>query len=253
MQRKRKTESVERFRRKRARQEAHDNARRIARWTEDNIQGIENIEPDLPTFLCDREQDIWECLLAVGLVIGEDVYCRLIEAVKSLRREDEDNSTRVQVIKDLKTIFGTKDKMFSETICEQLGAMEGRRWPEYRNGKRITQNQLARLLKDFQTPNGLPIRPQKLRIDTEVKQGYRRQWFDKIIAVYAPDPPVEVEQPEQPSNDKSSSGFSNRNIDPQCSTLKSDSNPHEQCVVPAVPDEKGGTGQKNEKEGEELL
>ena len=222
MQRKSRTENVERFRRKKARREAHDIARRIARWVRDHIQVIESAQPDLPDFMGDREQDIWECLLAVALVIGEDVYYELIEAAKSLRCEDEDNSTRIQVIKDLKIIFGTKDKMFSETICEELWAMEDRRWPEYRNGKKITRNQLARLLKDFHTPNGLPIRPQKVRIGLEVKQGYRRQWFDKILVVYAPDPSVELEHPEQSGNDKGFSEFSNRNIDPQCSTLKSD-------------------------------
>jgi len=73
-----------------------------------------------------------------------------------------------------------------------------------------------------------------------VKQGYKRSWFDKVFDVYASDPPSKVEQPEQRSNDAGFSGFSNRNIDPLCSTLKSAENPHEHCDVPVVPDEKGG-------------
>ena len=250
MQRKSKSDTVKRFRRRTARKEARVIARRISRWAQDNMLAIESAEPDLPVFLGDREQDVWECLLAVAVVIGGDTYSKLVEAAKSLRLEDEDNSTRIQVVKDLNAIFGTKDKMFSEAICEELGAMEDRRWPEYRNGKRITQNQLARLLKDFQTPNGLSLKPMSIRIGTEGKKGYKLAWFTKVFDTYAPDPPSKPAQPAQPNNDKGFSGVSNRHKDLQCAGLKSGSNPHQQGVVPVVPDEKGGEAQETSSKGD---
>ena len=249
MQRKSPSDKLKRFRLRQVKVEAQDSVRKIARWAQDHLKEIEAADPELPDFMGDREQDIWECLLKVGQIISQETYEELVKAAKSLQGEDEDNAPQIQLLRDLKVIISKYDQVFSETLCRELWAMEDRQWPEYRNGKPITQNQLARLLKNFQLPDGLPLRPRKIRIGEDTKQGYRAKWFEKLFETYAPDPPLKVEQPEQSSNGAGFSEVSNRNTAPSCSTSKTNSNPHEQRVVPGVPDESGGAEEENQNKG----
>jgi hypothetical protein len=252
MERKSPSESVSRFRRKIADADAEILRRRMMRWSGDHTGQVAEAQPDLPDFLGDREQDVWEPLLCVACTLSPAAYLGLIESAKALLRpEDEDNAPQIQIIRDLKIIFGDKDKMFSETLCEELAAMEGRKWPEYRNGKPITQNQLARLLKGFKRPDGITIKPIDIRIETQVKKGYNRAWFKRLFSIYAKKPPFKAQQPLHPNNDAASSGFSEGNSEEGRCAFKNPANPRQHCVVAVVADENPKSGPK-EKSREEF-
>jgi hypothetical protein len=61
------------------------------------------------------------------------------------------------LLADIRDTFDASDEMASADLVEALVAIEGRPWAEFgRNGKALTQNQLARLLKP------LGIVPQKI-------------------------------------------------------------------------------------------
>jgi hypothetical protein len=251
MERKSPSDSVSRFRRKKAEIEAENLRRRIMRWSGDNAEAVAEAQPALPEFLGDREQDVWEPLMCVAHTLGPAFAENLTESAKALlRADDEDNAPQVQIIRDLKIIFGDHEKLFSETICEELAKMEGHRWPEYRNGKPITQNQLARLLKGFKRPDGLPIGPTDVRLET-VKKGYHRNWFERLFAIYAKNPPSKALQALQASNHAASSGYQSATPNRACSASKTPSNPRQDWVVAPVALQGGflSPKEKNERTG----
>ena len=75
---------------------------------------------------------------------------------------------KVQLLSDLRDVFTERDadKLASETIVEALLKLETRPWAEWRHGKPLTANGLARLLKPFS------VHPKTVRIGTDTPKGY---------------------------------------------------------------------------------
>ena len=70
--------------------------------------------------------------------------------------------------------------------------MEGRPWAEWKNGKAITQNGLARLLGKFGILSGT------IRLNGgQTAKGYKREDFEDVFLRYLPSPTV---TPSQPNN-----------------------------------------------------
>jgi hypothetical protein len=104
--------------------------------------------------LINRNADNWRVLFAIAEMIGADWPERIRDSASTLTpRESE--SIGPMLLSDMRAIFADKntDRLASAEICEALAAMEGRPWAEWRvknaSPKPISQNQLARLLKDF--------------------------------------------------------------------------------------------------------
>ena len=62
-----------------------------------------------------------------------------------------------------------------------LNEMEGKPWPEYKNGQHISKNQIARLLKPFD------IKPKSIRTDDgKTPKGYLSEQFKDAFSRYCP-------------------------------------------------------------------
>lgn len=172
MQRRAPGEPIERLRRDRIDAELLPLRRRSARWAADNKSVIRDAEPDVPTTLNDRAADNWRPLLAIADAAGGDWPARARKAALLLSGETliEDADVKVQLLWDLRDIFIERDadKLASETIVEALVKLETRPWSEWRRGKPLTQNSLARLLKPFR------IHPKTVRVGTDTPKGYDR-------------------------------------------------------------------------------
>src|SRR5262245_6655596 len=86
MQKKRRDERVDRFRRLRyldEAQPAHDGA---ALWASQHLETLREAQPELPDELSDRQQDVVEPLLAIAEVIGGDWPQELRDALVELLR-----------------------------------------------------------------------------------------------------------------------------------------------------------------------
>jgi hypothetical protein len=87
------------------------------------------------------------------------------------------------LLSDTKAVFDQEkrtDRLFSETLCDALAAMEGRPWAEYgKSGRPITKNQLAARLRRFKADAECktPIEPKPLWIGGQSKRGYERHQF----------------------------------------------------------------------------
>lgn len=216
--------------------------RMAARWAADHMDQLRGADPEL-SGLNDRAMDNWRPLVAVADVAGENwpKLARRASVILSGEGADDDDSTRVQLLRDLHAIFTRLGpEQHSEEIISELGAMEERPWPEWKNGKPITAAQLARLLKDYR------IKPKQVWRHGKNQRGYSLDQFKDAFERYTPPP-----DPLDPLKASSGAGFSPKNepLEPDPSSgSKNAGNPHEQDGLSGLADQKGGSGEKETSE-----
>src|SRR4030095_4552059 len=94
----------------------------------------------------------------------------------------------VDLLREFKELFQSKDRITSADLAEYLGGQVDKRWAEGRPGKPITQRQVARLLAPLKIKSGT------IRVGvTETPKGYMRDWFDDAFARYIP--PISLDTP----------------------------------------------------------
>ena len=169
-------------------------ARKAARWAKDNSPKLRKADPELPEWLLNRGADNWRPLLAIADIIGGEWPALARRIAKEVI--EEDSSHRTQLLFDIKGVFEGKavDRITSADLCEVLGKMEDRPWPEWgRNGKPITPNALARQL------SGFGIKPKLFRPDGLEKpgRGYLLEDFTDAFSRYHRPPTVTPLQPNE--------------------------------------------------------
>jgi putative DNA primase/helicase len=154
-------------------------ASRAARWAADNAERVRAADPVMPQGVFNRVADNWRPLLAIADVAGGDWPQRARKALEA-QATVEDNSVRVQLLADIRAIFADRrvDRLPSLKLVEALVAIEGRSWAEWKAGKPLSQNGLARLLKP------LKIRPGTKRIGGETAKGYYLGDFEDAFSRY---------------------------------------------------------------------
>jgi len=135
------------------------------------------------------------------------------------------------------------DQIKSEELVRTLVAMEGHPWAEFgRDGKPLTQNRLARLLKPYRiTPGTIRIGPGP----KDTAKGYKLAQFADVFERYLPAPSTQTVTPSQPNNDGHLDDF--QSVTPPGGVTDEESRNHlghKQCDVVTV-----GGGDVEEKEG----
>ena len=99
------------------------------------------------------------------------------------------------MLSNIKGVFKDKDvdRITSADLCEVLGKMEDRPWPEWgRSGKPITARALAKQLSWFE------IKPKTIRLDVGgTAKGYLLDDFTDAFTRYSPPPSVTPSQPKE--------------------------------------------------------
>ncbi len=143
-------------------------------------------EPEMPDGFSDRQEDISVPLLAIADHAGgawpQRTRSALLELFTAEANREATGSDGVTLLGDIRAIFEAEkaDRMFSAAICEKLGEMEDRPWPEYHRGQCITPVRLASVLKSYQ------IAPENFRDRDVVKKGYARSAFKDAWERYLP-------------------------------------------------------------------
>jgi len=156
---------------------------RIARWARDNAAKIAATDPAIPDGLTDRQADIWRELLRIADVADNDIgYMARIaaRAICDIANAADSGDFATLLLQDLKTMFESEPSRTSwpsYSIIQYLTAIEGRPWAEYKHGKPLTENGLARLLARFD------IRPLKLDSNS---RGYKLAQFADTFSRYTP-------------------------------------------------------------------
>lgn len=205
MRRKAPGEDVEKFRPGQSvRAQVLEYAQQCVRWATDNRNALTQAQPDVPSGIDDRAADSWFALLAIADRAGGrwPKLAREVAAAVMGGRDGAD-SIGVQLLRDLRQLFVAADtnRLSSAGIVAELVKLEDRPWPEYRNERPITPNQLAKLLKPF------GVSPRTIRLpDGSTPKGYFKADFEEPWARYlSPDadaPPAEAATAPHACGDK---------------------------------------------------
>jgi putative DNA primase/helicase len=160
-------------------------ARQVARWAADNLDALSDADPAMPAGLVNRTADNWRPLLAIADLAGGPWpdRARAVALAAVHARGDDDGSSRTRLLADIREAFDTEgvDRLSSARLVALLVEREDRPWSEFRGGKALTANTLARLLKPFE------VFPQSIRLDDgTTPKGYHRTRFDDAFARYLP-------------------------------------------------------------------
>ena len=180
LQRKPPGKKVERLRR-RDNKEFADLRSQAKRWAADNFDKLTDPDPEMPENLNDRAADNWRPLLAIADLAGGDWPTRAREAAGVLSGEAHNDAMGIELLKDIKAAFGDTEAMRSVDLVAKLAADPERPWAEWKHGKPLTQNQLARLLKSFCIVSETVHIP-----GLSDAKGYQRTHFEEPWNVYCP-------------------------------------------------------------------
>jgi putative DNA primase/helicase len=157
--------------------------RKARRWALDNDTTLRSAEPEMPMGLRGRRADNWRALLAIADAAGGEWPCLARNAAVTLSVDREGDTAGIVLLRDLHKLFATggADRLRSDEIARDLGAMEDRPWPEWKSGKPITPRQVAKLLGPF------GIAPTTIRTMAGTAKGYLASQFEDAFRRYLPD------------------------------------------------------------------
>ena len=147
-------------------------ARKMARWAQDHESTLTTTDPDMGE-LMNRTADNWRPLFSIADAAGAPWPKKVREIAAGADKASAEQSVSIRLLQDIRWIFdgcpeiddgktalrGSKlDRISSAELVSQLVTIEGQPWAEWKGGKEITQNSLARLLDRF------GIRPGNIRL-----------------------------------------------------------------------------------------
>jgi Protein of unknown function (DUF3631) len=185
LERRRADEPIQRFRHRIVEPEADKLRDRLETWADANVPTLVDAEPELPDELGDRQQEIWEPLLAIADLAGGDWPERARRAAVALAKVKgtADESRGIKLLEDIRRVFADKDdpeRLFGLDLVEALNAIEESGWGGWNDGAGMRTRDLARELARY------PISPQKLRIGEHTRHGFYRRQFEDAWVRYLP-------------------------------------------------------------------
>ena len=194
MQRKTSTEPRVRYR-DRDCQDFQSLRSRALRWANDNYTALADSDPEIPAVVNDRAADNWRPLLAIADLAGGRWPEAARRAAVALSGTSEDESTDMQLLRDLHWIFDGKpeerdgelrreyeptDKLFGHKLVAELRDIETSPWAGWRHGKGFTDRDLAKALKPYGAA------PETIRIGSVTAKGYYRAKLADAFERYLP-------------------------------------------------------------------
>lgn len=194
MQRRTKSEPIERLRARKARELGHPLRDALAV----HVRALESLNlPDeaLPEALGDRQQDSWEPLLAIADAAGGEWPEQARRAAIALHvgtDAADEQDYGIRLLADTRAIFSQAPEgwLKSADLIAELVKIEESPWGDIRD-KPISAHYLAKLLRGF------GIQPKHRRIGTETQRGYSAEQFADAWLRYLPTSPSQAAQAAQ--------------------------------------------------------
>jgi hypothetical protein len=193
MQRQRRTESVERFTRKRVAPQAQALRAKIAETVGAAKVRIESVyeESEDLDFLKDREADCWLPLFAVCSVLSSERVDDLRECALFLSGQkaeaDIDDSIPMRLLADIKAVWPNGSQhAFSCDLLDALSRVEDSPWA---GEIPLTSRKMARMLRPF------GVEPITVREGPATGKGYKREDFDAAFSRYLSPQASQASQP----------------------------------------------------------
>ncbi len=180
-------ETVEQFRFRLEHAEAIPIGEHLAQWADRIRESLQGTYPALPNGIRDRDADVWDPLLRIADAAGGTWPDRARVAAVALVADSGERvpSLGVQLLSDLRQVFGEADSLPTRAILDRLTAMEESPWTSLR-GKPLDPRHLSSLLKDY------GIHSTTNRIGAETPKGYRRADLMDAWNRYLPPLPPEA-------------------------------------------------------------
>ncbi len=188
--RKVRTIDVERFRARGKLEETSPLREHVAAWVENHVDDLTAARPGLRDELNDRQQDVWEPLLAIADAAGRDWPMRARTAARAIHSngDESETSTALLLLGHLRELFADHDDpatLSTETILLALVDNDDGPWARWwsvdsDHGKRSAASGLANKLKPF------GISSTNVKIDGSAVRGYRREHFADAWGRYLP-------------------------------------------------------------------
>ncbi len=142
---------------------------RLLSWGRHAVARLAEIDPTLPTGLRDRSAEIWQPLFAIA-ELAQGSWPKRARAACSTFMQDARTATMLspglQLLADIRPVFGDKDRMLSEELVAALIADPENLWSE-RGPWALDVRRLARELQPY------GVRTRDMRTDTGRGKGYQ--------------------------------------------------------------------------------
>jgi hypothetical protein len=160
-------EHVEPFRERDVAEPAADLRDRIGRWMTSVAGQVSDARPDMPDGVMDRPAEVWEALLAVADAAGGEWPERARSACRHfvLDAGGATASIGVRLLRDIRTVFGTRERMPTADLVAALIKMDDSPWADL-YGKELSARRLAKELERYD------VRPVQWRDGTTQPRGY---------------------------------------------------------------------------------
>ena len=160
-----------------------DIRRQCRRWSDDNAAALRAADPDMGARF-GRAADVWRPLYAVADAAGGDwpALARFAaDALTASAAKVTDGETLgVELLADVRAVFGDRAAMQSEVLDRELNALPERPWATLRPGdKPMTAQARGRMLATY----GIQT------VEIERRKGYKREQFEHAWAAYLSDGP----------------------------------------------------------------
>jgi hypothetical protein len=178
-------ERVDRFRRREVEPQAQQVQARLQALSDVAVELLRDAYPKLPEELDDRAWDGVEPLLAIAELAGGSWPVEARAACVELYggRQIEDESTGIQLLSDIRQVFGERDRITSADLLEALHELEESHWGEW-FGKPLSSRTLATLLKPY------GIKSRNIKLGERRPKGFLREQFEDAWARYLPANPL---------------------------------------------------------------
>ena len=128
---------------------------KCARWRDDHFEALKEVKPDM-SGLTGRVADVWRPLFAVADAVGGEwphaVRCAARSLGKLTKTVADDDSWGVKLLNDIRQVFELNPKseqLKTSELDKALNEMQERPWSTISNGKPMTPQKRASLLKHY--------------------------------------------------------------------------------------------------------
>lgn len=156
--------------------------RKCLKWAQDNAEAIKTVPPmDVDECATDRQEDVWEPLIAIARVAGGDWELRIRHAAQHMAGSRSDGASETvshQLLAAFQKYFNDHgEKVSTKTFIAWLN--EAGEFADVNYGRGLTPHYVAKLLK----PYGIEPRPLNMP-DDKTARGYSRDEFEQPFQTY---------------------------------------------------------------------
>ncbi|WP_426525624.1 DUF3631 domain-containing protein [Bradyrhizobium sp. McL0615] len=147
-------------------------------------------DPVMPEGIDNRLADNWRPLLSIADNLGWGEEAR--KALAEFARQYQDADVSIQLLEGIRKVFGTTDRMSSQTLLEALIELDDADWSEFRGVRgdqsphTLKAGEMALLLRNFGI-RSRSIWPANRTPASKSSKGYLRQHFEEAWRRYCSD------------------------------------------------------------------